>query len=135
VPFHGPTRALERPCVRNAAEAVRLFGDELTLFAHEALRVAHLDRHGRLLALTRQDGDHRVLLVSLGQIVREAAHNHSRKLLIAHNHPDGDPTPSLDDHVATRRIAELLRLIDVELVDHLIFARNGVASFRAMGLL
>ncbi len=128
-------RSLDRPCVRSAADAVRLFGEELRHLAHETLRIAHLDHGSYLIALTRQDGGHRALRFSLGRIVREAVQHQSRRLLLAHNHPGGDASPSIDDHIATRRIAELLRSIEVELVDHLIFAKDGIVSFRERGLL
>lgn len=132
---HPDPHALDRVCIRSAADALRLCGDELAKRAHETLRVLHLDRDNRLIAMTEQEGCANGLPISLGRVVREAAHHRSRRLLIAHTHPSGDPTPSLDDHVATRRIAELLRSIKVELVDHLILARSGVFSFRGAGLL
>ncbi len=135
--MHGrhDTRALERPCMRTAADVLNLCGYELAQMELESLRVLHLDHDNRLIIMTEQSGSASGLLVSPGKIVREAVHHRAHRLLIAHNHPSGDPTPSLDDHLATRRIAELLRAIEVELVDHLILARNRVFSFRAAGLL
>ena len=110
-------------------------GKGLVDSATEILRLAHLDSASRLIALAEQQGRHDALPIAFGQIVRDACHHRTRKLLVAHNHPSGDPTPSYSDRVATRRLAELLRILDIVLLDHLIFARGGIASFRAMGLL
>jgi DNA repair protein RadC len=56
-------------------------------------------------------------------------------VVMAHNHPSGDPTPSIADREATRLLAGALKTLDVRLVDHLIVAGQGVTSFRSLGLL
>jgi len=56
-------------------------------------------------------------------------------VVMAHNHPGGDPAPSLADCAATRRLARVLHALDIRLVDHVILAANGAASFRALSLL
>ena len=56
-------------------------------------------------------------------------------VILAHNHPSGDPTPSRGDVEATRRIAEAGRALDICIHDHVIVARSGWTSFRALGLL
>lgn len=103
--------------------------------SREYLRIAHLDRHGGVLALSSQSGGHHALPIALNCIAREALFHDSRRLLIAHNHPSGDPTPSAADRRATRQLAEVMRLIGIDLVDHLVFARGGVTSFRQLGLI
>ena len=121
--------------VLTAADAVALLEGEMRTASREYLRIAHLDRHGGVLALSGQSGGHDMLPIALHSIAREALLKNSRRLLIAHNHPSGDPTPSIADRRATRRLAEGMRLIGIELVDHLVFARGGVTSFRQIGLL
>jgi DNA repair protein RadC len=54
---------------------------------------------------------------------------------MAHNHPSGDPAPSAADREATRLLARALDTIEVQLVDHLIVAAEGMTSFRRLGLL
>ena len=57
-------------------------------------------------------------------------------ILLAHNHPSGDPTPSAADCRATRTLARAAEAIDLAVVDHMIFAkRNQCQSMRRMGLL
>ena len=124
-----------RPRLLTAADAAALLGQEMRSASREYLRIAHLDRHGGVLALSSQSGGHHALPIALQHIAREAILHDSRRLLIAHNHPSGDPTPSMADRTVTRRLAEAMRLIGIELVDHLVFARGGVTSFRQIGLL
>jgi DNA repair protein RadC len=56
-------------------------------------------------------------------------------IVIAHNHPDGDPRPSASDIAATRRVSALCRLANADLADHLLFTHRNIASFRSLGLL
>ena len=56
-------------------------------------------------------------------------------LILVHNHPSGDPTPSRDDIAMTRTVAEALNAVNVALHDHVIIGRQGHASFRSLGLL
>jgi DNA repair protein RadC len=59
----------------------------------------------------------------------------ARLMLMAHNHPSGDPRPSGDDLQATRRLARMLDAIDVRLVDHLVMTHHATTSLRAEGLM
>ena len=69
------------------------------------------------------------------KIVTEALASDTRAMILAHNHPDGDPTPSMADKLATRRLAEVAAPLGLRLLDHLIFADDTFISFRALGLL
>ena len=127
--------AINAPPIRSAADAAHLLGDGLSRRRREALVIVHLDERRRPIAIARQVGKHDSLDLELADIVRDACQLGSRQLLIAHNHPSGDPMPSLTDRIATRRLAELMRLLGIELIDHLIFAKGGIVSFRGLGLL
>jgi DNA repair protein RadC len=130
-----PARLTRPASLRTAADAFRAVGEELAQATVEILRLAHLDHDGRLIAIDEQTGNHDMLNVATARIIRAACSRGTRQLLIAHNHPSGDPTPSRADRIATRDLAALLRLVEIELVDHLVIARGGVSSFRRMGLL
>jgi len=123
------------PKLACAADAVALFGTGFADQPFECVRAAHLDGEGRVIAITEQAGIHDTVLLSTADLLREACIRNTRRLVLAHNHPSGDPTPSASDRLTTRRIAELLHVLDIEFVDHLIFARDGIVSFRAAGLL
>ena len=103
--------------------------------ARETLWVAHLDHATFCAHLSRHDGDKTGAAFPMKAILREALDHDSMGLLLAHNHPSGDPRPSVSDCRATRRLASVLDAIDCALVDHLIFAGTGCTSFREIGLL
>jgi DNA repair protein RadC len=121
--------------LRNSADAVELFRRDLELQSAELLRVAHLDAEGRLLGLTEAAGRRSSIDLPIAEIVRDAVALGARALVLAHNHPGGDPTPSPADKATTRRLAEIARGLEMRLIDHLIFAGERFSSFRQLGLL
>lgn len=107
--------------------------------AHEAveqLRLLFLDRKNALIAdEVQQQGtiDHTPLYTR--EVVKRALELGATALIVVHNHPSGDPTPSQGDIKMTRDVRDALEKIGVTLHDHLIIGRNGHESFRAKGLL
>jgi DNA repair protein RadC len=101
----------------------------------ESLWVAHIDDQARCLHLTRHDGDAQRTPFPLRDIVADAAIHGSAGIVLAHNHPSGDPSPSRADCQATRRLATAAEALDCTIVDHLVFAGRECASFRQLGLL
>ena len=101
----------------------------------EILWVAHVDNRACCLHLSRHDGDEAGAKFPLRDIIRDAAHHGSAGLVLAHNHPSGDPRPSESDCRATRRLAAAAEALDCAILDHLIFAGEECMSFRRMGLL
>ena len=69
------------------------------------------------------------------EIVVDAAQHGSGAILVAHNHPSGDPRPSDSDFRATRRLATAAEALDCTLLDHLVFAGEKCASLRRLGYL
>jgi DNA repair protein RadC len=109
-------------------------------------RVADSDRERCLAALL--DTKHRLLevvLISVGsidhtfmgprEVYRDALLANAAAVVLAHNHPSGDPTPSRDDELLTRRLAQAGELVGVELLDHLVVAGDGWVSLARRGLL
>jgi len=102
----------------------------------EALRVAHLDRERRLIGVRLQYSDVvDALDFPLRTIIADALALGSHALLLAHNHPSGNATPSRADLDATRALADLARPLEIRLLDHLIFGDRDYRSLRALGLL
>jgi DNA repair protein RadC len=102
----------------------------------EVLAFAYLDADGQMLGMRHAPGEAADrMTVPVRAVAGDALALDARGVVMAHNHPSGDPTPSLADREATRMLAALLRTLDVRLLDHLVVARGGTASFRAMGLL
>lgn len=103
--------------------------------AVERLLVAHLDNQARCLHLSHYDGDETSAAFPLRQIVADAVIHDSAGLVLAHNHPSGNPMPSESDLNATRRLATVVQALDCAILDHLIFAGTQCTSFRKLGLL
>jgi DNA repair protein RadC len=103
--------------------------------SRESLWVAHVDDQARCLHLSCHDGDEAGAEFPLREIIRDAAQHGSAGLVLAHNHPSGDPAPSDSDCRATRRLAAAAEALDCAILDHLVFAGEECTSFRRMGLL
>ncbi|MEO7410885.1 MAG: JAB domain-containing protein [Sphingomicrobium sp.] len=128
----------ESPLLLNGLEASRrFFADCLaeTDPSREYLWVAHVDDAARCIHLSRHDGDDGGAPLSLRQVIADAAMHGSTGVILAHNHPSGDPTPSAADRQITRRLALAGEAIDLTVVDHLVIAGQQCSSMRAMGLL
>lgn len=118
--------------------------DALIVYARTVL--AHLPREQfRALFLDRRNFLLRDELVADGsvdhapvyprEVVRRALELSASALILVHNHPSGDPTPSQADIAVTRQIVEAARLFGIPVHDHLVLGREGTASFRTLGLL
>ena len=101
----------------------------------ERLWVAHVDEQARCVHLALHEGDEAGAHFPLRSIIADAALHGSAGIVLAHNHPSGDPTPSADDRRATRRLASAAEAIDCAVLDHLVFGGTECTSFRRMGLL
>ena len=101
----------------------------------ESLWVAHLDDQARCLHVSRHQGDEGGAQFPLRQIIGDAATHGSAGIVLAHNHPSGDPRPSDSDCRATRRLATAAEALDCAVIDHLVFAGVNCSSFRQLGLL
>jgi DNA repair protein RadC len=102
----------------------------------EEFRVIFLDKKNGLLAdevQGRGTVDHTPVYPR--EIIRRALELNASALILVHNHPSGDPTPSSADIVMTQNIASLAKPLGVNVHDHLIVGRNGHASLRALKLI
>ncbi|WP_028793851.1 RadC family protein [Thalassobaculum salexigens] len=102
----------------------------------EVVRVLYLDKRNRLIQDELQGRgtiDHTPLYPR--EVVKRALDLGASALIVVHNHPTGDPTPSQADISTTAQLKEAAATLGIVLHDHLIVARHGHASFRAKGLL
>jgi DNA repair protein RadC len=102
----------------------------------ERVAVLHLDPARRLLGVTLEEtgGEDQVEL-PVGRILVNALRLGAHGIVVAHNHPSGDPTPSPADEAATRALSEAAGAVDVRVLDHIIFAGTRSSSFLALGLI
>jgi len=107
--------------------------------AEEEVEVAafvYLDGDQRVLGMRElRSNAHDTFELPIRAIVGDALRHDARGVVMAHNHPSGDSTPSNADREATRMLARALEPIGVRLLDHLVVTRTGITSFRTMGLL
>ena len=103
--------------------------------SRENLWVAHVDEEARCLHVSRHEGDEASAAFSLRTIISDAAAHGRAGIVLAHNHPSGDPNPSADDCRATRRLATVAEALDCTVLDHLVFAGGKVTSLRQLGYL
>jgi DNA repair protein RadC len=101
----------------------------------EKIVVLHLNAQRRLLALREYPGGTSEAEVPLRMIVEEALRLGTSGLVIAHNHPGGDPEPSEEDLRVSRTVADTARNLGMRLIDHIIFAGEDARSLRELGLL
>jgi DNA repair protein RadC len=103
---------------------------------HEQLDLAWFDAAQDLLVVDRaSSGLSDRVSVPLRPIVARGLALGASSLVLAHNHPSGCPKPSYQDYAFTRRLAQILAALDIQLNDHLILAKAGYFSFCAAGLL
>lgn len=103
--------------------------------SRENLWVAHVDEEARCLHVSRHQGDDTGAHFPLRQIIADAAVHRSSGIVLAHNHPSGDPRPSDSDCRATRRLATAAEALDCTVLDHLVFAGTECTSLRTLGYL
>lgn len=108
-----------------------LFGDA----AAEKIAVLHLGDDRQLLALRDYPGGAADAELPLRAVMEEALRLGTVGLILAHNHPSGDPEPSAADLRVSRLLADTARSLGIRLIDHLIFAGDDVRSLRELGLL
>jgi len=102
----------------------------------EQFRVLFLDNRHRLIAdevLQQGTIDHTPVYPR--EIIKRALEHHAASLILLHNHPSGDPTPSKADIDMTARIVEAATAINIQVHDHVIISESGTYSFRSYGLL
>lgn len=113
-----------------------LLSPEMSGLSQEQLRVLTLNtRHGLLGSHLVYQGTVRESPVRPAEVFRPAVVQQAPGVIVAHNHPSGDPTPSADDHALTRHLMQAGDLLGIRVVDHIVIAASGFYSFRESGQL
>jgi DNA repair protein RadC len=125
----------ERPAVHSPADAAALVQYEMSALEQEELRVLLLDTRNRLLdTITIYRGSINSSQVRVGELFKAAIRRSAASIIVVHNHPSGDPTPSPDDITVTRAIIQAGKLLDIEVLDHLIIGTGRHVSMKDRGL-
>lgn len=125
----------ERYQIKSPADAATLLMLEMSHLDQEHLRAVLLDTKNRVQqVVTVYIGSVNSAMIRVGEVFKEAVRRNSAALILAHNHPSGDPTPSPEDILVTRQIVEAGKLLDCEVLDHLVIGRGRYVSMRERGL-
>jgi DNA repair protein RadC len=122
--------------IRGPGDVRRWYGPRLRDLAVEEFHVLALGTQSQVLAdllITR--GLLNSSLVHPREVFRAAIAEAAAGIIVVHNHPSGDPTPSADDRAVTRQLVDAGRLLDLPVYDHVIVAGDGYLSFAEAGLL
>ena len=121
--------------IKTARDAVDYLQPFFLAGAVEKLAIVHLDTNQRIIDITEVQGCSVEVELPLRRVIAAALGAGASALILAHNHPSGDPAPSKADVEATQRLTKVAEPLGISIYDHLIFAGGESRSFRALGLL
>jgi DNA repair protein RadC len=125
----------ERPSINSPADAAELVKPFIGVLDHEELWVIILDRRNKIMQFVKlYQGSVSASQVRVGEVFRQAIIEQASAIIIAHNHPSGDPTPSPDDVAVTRAIVQAGKLLDIEVLDHIVVSQDRFISLKERGL-
>ncbi|NJN67644.1 MAG: DNA repair protein RadC [Chloroflexaceae bacterium] len=125
----------DRVQIMSPADVARLMMVEMSHLDQEHLRVLCLDTKNRVQKThTVYIGSLNTSLVRVGEVFKEGLKLNSAAIIVVHNHPSGDPTPSPEDVAVTRQMVEAGRLLDIDVLDHLIIGQGRYVSLRERGM-
>ena len=131
--LHEPTG--ERPLVNSPADAAALVQTEMSLLEQEYLKVILLDNRNHVLDIVEiYHGSVNSSQVRMAEVFKPAVQRMAPAIICVHNHPSSDPTPSPDDISVTRAMVQAGKLLDCEVLDHLIIGGSRFVSLKERGL-
>jgi DNA repair protein RadC len=120
-----------RSAIQSPEDAAELVKYEMSALTHEELWVILLDTRNRHLQTEHiYKGSLNSSSVRIGEVFKTAIQRNAGGIIVVHNHPSGDPTPSPEDIAMTRALTEAGRLLDIEVLDHLVVAGNKFVSLK-----
>jgi len=118
-----------------SADAAKLLIPEMAFLEQEHLRLILLDARHRVLQIpTIYIGSLNTSVIRVGELFRAALRENAAALILAHNHPSADPSPSPEDVHVTRLVVQAGQLLDIEVLDHIIVGGQRYASLKERGL-
>ncbi len=120
--------------IRTPADLAERLVPQMGHLEREELRVLLLNTKNAVIAMvTVYGGNLAGSSVRVAEVFRDAVRRQAAALVVAHNHPSGDPSPSAEDLRVTAELVEAGRLLDIELLDHLVIGHGRWVSLRALG--
>ncbi|MFN8511997.1 MAG: DNA repair protein RadC [Chloroflexia bacterium] len=125
----------ERMRIQSPEDIAAILSSEMAALDQEELRVVLLNTKNEVLrVVTVYRGSVNAAQIRVAEVFKEAVRQNAPSLVVAHNHPSGDPTPSADDVAVTRELVKAGQLLDIEVLDHLVIGDGRHVSLRRKGL-
>ena len=132
----GRVAALEPTIIRRPEDTLPVLEAELSELGYEKFIALALNTKNHVTAvLPVSSGSLNASIVHPRELFQRAILANCASLILAHNHPSGDPTPSPEDIALTRKLVEAGQLLDIPILDHVILGYGKYSSFKEMGLL
>ena len=126
----------EALCFAEPESIARYYMEDMRHEKQELMKLLMLNTKAKLVGETNvSKGTVNASLITPRELFIEALQKNAVSIVIMHNHPSGDPTPSREDMLITKRILDAGALIGIELLDHIIIGNNCYVSFREEGML
>jgi DNA repair protein RadC len=125
----------ERPCIQSPGDAAELVRYEMSALLQEELRVILLDTRNRVISIEQiYKGSLNASMVRVGELFKPAIQRSSASIILTHNHPSGDPSPSPEDVNLTRSVVQAGKLLSIDVLDHLVIGLGRYVSLKERGL-
>jgi DNA repair protein RadC len=125
----------QKPRIASPDDITNLIGLEMSLLEQEQLRVVLLNTRNEVIAIrTLYQGTTNQAPVRVGEVFREAVRANAVAIIVVHNQPTGEPTPSSADIELTRELVSAGKTLDVPLLDHMIIGLGRHVSMKRLGL-
>ncbi len=131
-----PKRPANLPTISGPDDVHNLLGPEISALAQEQLRVLLLDTKNNVVGQrVVYQGNVSSAIVRPAEVLRPAVVEAVPSIIVSHNHPSGDPTPSPEDAAVTRDLAQAAKLLGIDLLDHVVIGGEGFVSLNGRGLM
>jgi DNA repair protein RadC len=119
----------ERTQITGPQDIYGLLKNEMALLDQESVRVVLLNTKNRVLDVkTISQGSLNSSVIRVAEVFKDAIRDQAAAIVLTHNHPSGDPTPSSEDVLITRRVVEAGKLLDIEVLDHIIIGQPSAGT-------
>lgn len=125
----------DTPRITSPADAAALLMSEMQAYDQEHLIVIMLASRNEVIGVeTVYKGNVNTVVTRVGELFKPAIRRNAVAVIVVHNHPSGDPSPSPADVTVTRKIVEAGKLLNIEVLDHLVIGDNRFVSLKERGL-
>ena len=125
----------QKPKISSPDDITNLIGLEMSLLEQEQLRIVLLNTRNEVMGIrTLYQGTTNQAQVRIAEVFRDAVRANAVAIIVVHNHPTGDPTPSSADIELTRSIVEAGEMLEIRVLDHMIIGHGRHVSMKRLGL-